>query len=61
MTIDDLKGRTCIGGLDLAKSVDLNAFVLFFPADENFPKHAILPFFGFQKKKQKIIPIGWTT
>ncbi|MFA5866903.1 MAG: terminase TerL endonuclease subunit [Actinomycetota bacterium] len=41
--LDKLKGRTCYGGLDLASSIDIAAFVLDFPLDEN--KHAWLPFF----------------
>jgi phage terminase large subunit-like protein len=32
----ELKGRICYGGLDLAKSRDLNSFVLLFPTDGQF-------------------------
>ena len=38
---ESLLGRPCYAGLDLASTRDLNAFVLFFPDDDN----AVLPFF----------------
>lgn len=53
MNKEDLKGRKCHGGMDLASSTDLNAFVLFFPADEEFPLHALLPFFWIPEDKIK--------
>ena len=49
---EDLIGKTCYGGLDLAKSDDTNAFVLVFPLDGNrfavkcwfwMPKHKVKP------------------
>lgn len=45
---EDLKGKICFGGLDCAKSIDLNAFSLFFPdAFELKGKsiHAVLSYF----------------
>lgn len=47
---EDLLGKVCYGGLDLARRVDLNAFVLWFP---NFDgdKHAVLPFFWIPEAK----------
>jgi phage terminase large subunit-like protein len=48
--IEDLQGRLCFGGLDLARTVDLNAFVLWFPNVED-GKHAILPFFWIPEAK----------
>lgn len=44
LSVDDLIGKTCYGGLDCAKSVDLNAFCLIFPGQ-------------FEKKGKEIIPI----
>lgn len=38
---DDLEGKTCYAGLDLASTTDLCALVLYFPEDG----HAVLPFF----------------
>lgn len=40
-----LEGRECFGGLDLAATADICSLVLFFPANEDDPKHRILPFF----------------
>lgn len=37
---EDLKGMACVGGLDLASTEDIAAFVLYFPA-----VRAVLPFF----------------
>lgn len=31
ITLDDLKGARCYGGLDLASGIDINAFCLYFP------------------------------
>ena len=43
---ESLLGKKCYGGLDLAKGIDLNAFVLYFPDDK-----AILPFFWIPNEK----------
>jgi phage terminase large subunit-like protein len=43
ITLDDLKGQVCYGGLDIASGIDLNAFVLLFPNIKG--KVCILPFF----------------
>ena len=43
---DDLEGKRCWAGLDLASTTDLTAFVLFFPEDGN----AVLPFFWVPKE-----------
>ena len=40
---DDLKGRTCFGGLDLSSCRDLTAFVMWFPNDDD--THTIIPTF----------------
>lgn len=50
LTPADLEGKVCYGGLDLARTVDLNAFVLWFPnVKENV--HAVLPFFWIPEAK----------
>ena len=40
-----LEGRICYGGLDLASSIDITAFVLAFPPENELEKYTILPFF----------------
>jgi phage terminase large subunit-like protein len=50
LTIEDLEGKVCYGGLDLARTVDLNAFALWFP-DVKPGKHAVLPFFWIPADK----------
>lgn len=40
-----LKGRVCYGGLDLSSKMDLTAFVLVFPPEEEGGKYMILPTF----------------
>ncbi len=40
-----LSGRLCFGGLDLANTTDVGAFVLYFPADDEDPLARVLPFF----------------
>jgi phage terminase large subunit-like protein len=50
LKIEDLKGKLCYGGLDLARTVDLNAFVLWFPnVKEGI--HAALCFFWIPEYK----------
>lgn len=52
----DLKGALCYGGLDCAKSVDLNAFVLIFPEFDEINSKVIspfLPFFWLPEEKLK--------
>lgn len=46
----DLEGKVCYGGLDLARTVDLNAFVLWFPNVKE-GVHAVLPFFWIPEAK----------
>ena len=43
--VSELKGRKCYGGLDLALTRDITAFVLFFPARHEEERHIVLPFF----------------
>jgi phage terminase large subunit-like protein len=39
----DLEGQECYGGLDLAKSIDLNAFSLYFPEEKAFLRWFFMP------------------
>jgi phage terminase large subunit-like protein len=41
----ELKGRKCYGGLDLASTDDIAAFVLVFPPDDEHGEYFVLPFF----------------
>lgn len=43
--LPDLKGRVCFGGLDLASTTDIAAFVLVFPPEEENGIYWLLPFF----------------
>jgi phage terminase large subunit-like protein len=47
---DDLKGRTCYGGLDLASTDDIAAFVLVFPPDDPKGEYFVLPYFWIPKE-----------
>jgi phage terminase large subunit-like protein len=42
---DDLRGRDCFAGLDLASVRDITALVLFFPARSADEKHIVIPYF----------------
>lgn len=42
---DELRGRVCYGGLDLASTTDITAFVLVFPPEDEDGKYIILPYF----------------
>lgn len=41
----DLLGRECYAGLDLSATMDLTAFVLFFPASHADEPHYVMPFY----------------
>jgi phage terminase large subunit-like protein len=43
--LPDLRGRVCFGGLDLASTTDIAAFVLCFPPEEDDDPYWLLPFF----------------
>jgi phage terminase large subunit-like protein len=55
---DDLEGKECWAGLDLASTTDLTAFVLYFPEDGN----RVLPFFwvpregALQRERRDRVP-----
>ena len=64
--MDWLKGRACYGGLDLASSDDIAAFVLVFPPDEADGKYHVLPFFWIPEnnmirrvRKDKVLYQKW--
>jgi phage terminase large subunit-like protein len=40
-----LAGRRCFGGLDLSSKIDLTAFALIFPPDDDDPLWTVLPYF----------------
>jgi Phage terminase-like protein, large subunit len=42
---EDLLGRVCYGGLDLSSSIDITAFVLVFPPEDEEDKYIVLPYF----------------
>ncbi len=42
--VEQLKGLTCYGGVDLSSTTDLTAFVLFFPAQTGLEKAVWLPY-----------------
>lgn len=42
---EDLLGRVCYGGLDLSSSIDITAFVLVFPPEDEDDKYIVLPYF----------------
>ena len=43
--IDSLAGRECFGGLDLASTTDVTAFVLVFPPRHDEEKYIVIPYF----------------
>ena len=50
---EDLEGRVCYGGLDLSSSMDITAFVLVFPPQENEDKYHVLPYFWIPEENMK--------
>ena len=42
---EELLGRVCYGGLDLSSSIDITAFVLVFPPEDEDDKYVVLPYF----------------
>lgn len=43
--LPELEGRVCYGGLDLASTTDITAFVLVFSPQDKFDKYMIAPWF----------------
>lgn len=50
---DDLRGRQCFGGLDLASVRDTNAFCLFFPSEKPKEPHRALWWYWLPKEEAK--------
>jgi phage terminase large subunit-like protein len=48
--LEALRGRMCIGGLDLSTTTDISAFVLIFPPEDAGDKWCILPRFYLPKE-----------
>jgi phage terminase large subunit-like protein len=47
---DDLEGKVCFAGLDLASTDDIAALVLVFPPDEEGGEYYVLPYFWIPKE-----------
>ena len=67
INIEQLKARTCFGGLDLSSTLDITAFVLLFPPENEGDKWVVLPYFWipedtiyFRAKKDRIPYDIWT-
>ena len=45
VTIEELLGRQCYGGLDLASTTDVAAYVLVFPPDDEDGVYYVIPYF----------------
>jgi len=51
---EDLLGRVCYGGLDLSSSIDITAFVLVFPPEDEDDKYVVLPYFWLPEETLNI-------
>ena len=51
---EKLKGRICYGGLDLASSIDITAFVLVFPPIPGDDKYYVLPYFWVPEENMTV-------
>ncbi len=54
INLDALKGRPCYGGLDLASTTDIAAFVLVFPPEDERNPYILLPFFWIPEESMEI-------
>lgn len=52
--LSDLEGRVCYGGLDLATTTDITAFVLVFPPQTGNDKYVIAPRFWIPEDNLKL-------
>lgn len=43
--LSELESRVCYGGLDLASTTDITAFVLVFPPTDDDDKYTVAPWF----------------
>lgn len=67
-TIDDMRGRTCVAGLDLSSTTDLTAFVLAFEPTDEDPFWRLVPYFFLpqeaieeKEKRDKVPYTAWNT
>ena len=56
---DDLLGCECYGGLDLAKSIDINAYSLYFPNENAFLRWFWIPEEKARKNKDDVNYMTW--
>lgn len=49
VSLEELEGRVCYGGLDLSSSTDITAFVLVFPPIDEDNKYHVLRYFWILK------------
>jgi len=59
LTKDDLLGCECFGGLDLAKSIDINAFSLYFPNEKAYLRWFWIPEEKARKNKDDVDYMTW--
>ena len=52
--LDELEGRVCYGGLDLASTTDITAFVLVFPPYGDDDKYTVAPWFWIPEDNLKL-------
>ena len=52
--LDELEGRICYGGLDLASTTDITAFVLVFPPTDDDDKYTVAPWFWIPEDNLKL-------
>ena len=54
---ESLRGRVCYGGLDLASTTDITAFVLVFPPEDEDDKYVVLPYFWIPEEniQQRVV------
>ena len=52
--LSDLEGRVCYGGLDLASTTDITAFVLVFPPETGDERYVIAPWFWIPEDNLKL-------
>ena len=52
--LDELEGRVCYGGLDLASTTDITAFVLVFPPTDDDDKYTVAPWFWIPEDNLKL-------
>lgn len=54
VNLSDLEGRVCYGGLDLASTTDITAFVLVFPPETGEDPYVVVPWFWIPQDNLKL-------